>query len=204
MNFYAHLVAASWQSEDFEFALGAMLPDFANMAGFRLAPNQPDSVARGIEFHHHSDKAFHRLPSFRNHERWTLQHLLAAGLRRGPARGVAHVGVELCLDGALLGQADALYLRALACATTASLRWRAPEEAEVFATLIARLREIGVPQGYADPSVVSQRLVRIFGPRPLLAFQDQERALLDRAMPLVHRRVGEDSRAIMQSLQRAL
>ena len=32
LNFYAHLVAASWQNDDLKFFLGSMLPDFANMA----------------------------------------------------------------------------------------------------------------------------------------------------------------------------
>ena len=181
-----------------------MLPDFWNMASFKLAPDQPEAIARGIKFHHHSDKAFHGLSGFRDHERWTLEHLLSAGVRRGPARGVAHVGVELCLDGALIGQADDLYLAALDFAQNASLRFREQEQSTAFEMLIARLREVGVPHGYNDPSIVSQRLVRIFSPRRLLALDKSDEALLNQEMPKVHRRVSEGSEDIMQSLRLAL
>lgn len=204
MNFYAHLVAASWQSEDPAFALGAMLPDFANMASFRLQPEQPESTAEGVAFHHHSDKAFHSLALFREQEKWTLQHLLDAGLRRGPARGVAHVGVELCLDGALIGQADTLYLAALEAALVAPLTWESPSDGDSFRRLIARLREIGVPHGYRDPDVVSRRLVQIFAPRPLLALQEEEAPVLERAMPAVHDRVNGVSGRVMSSLRSKL
>ncbi len=204
LNFYAHLVAASWQTSDAEFALGAMLPDFANMASFRLAEEQPGELGKGVAFHHSSDKAFHGLRNFRGLEKWTLAHLLEIGLRRGPARGVAHVGVELCLDGALIGQADQVYLDALACAAEAPLRWSNDADAAAFGVLIGRLQEIGVPHGYRDPSVVSQRLVRIFAPRPLLALDEGEPALLQEAMPTVHGRVCDDAEEVMLALRQAL
>ncbi len=197
-------MAASWQSDDSEFALGAMLPDFANMASARLAPDQPTSIGEGVAFHHHSDKAFHGLRGFRDLERWTLQHLLDTGLRRGPSRGVAHVGVELCLDGALIGQADQVYLGALACAAEAPLRWTRPEDASKFATLIRRLQEIGVPHGYRDPEVLSTRLIRIFAPRPLLALKDSETDLLQSAMPAVQDRVHNGAEPMMDALRQQL
>jgi hypothetical protein len=204
LNFYAHLVAASWQSENSEFALGSMLPDFASMASFRLQPDQVGTIAEGVAYHHHSDKAFHGLAAFREQERWTLEHLLSAGLRRGPARGVAHVGVELCLDGALIGRADALYLSALDAAQGAPLRWESPGDGDNFSRLITRLREIGVPHGYNDPSVVTKRLIQIFGPRPLLALQEEETPLLLDAMPAVHKRVADASEKVMSGLRAKL
>ncbi len=197
-------MAASWQSEDLDFALGAMLPDFGNMASFRLKAEQPESIAKGVAFHHHSDKIFHGLKSFREHERWTLKHLLAIGLRRGPARGVAHVGVELCLDGALIGQADDLYLGVLDAALDAPLRWDSPTQSEAFSSLITRLREIGVPHGYSDPSIVSKRLIQIFGTRPLLALNEEEMPLLEDAMPAVHKRVADSSETVMSGLRAGL
>ena len=209
MNFYAHLVAASWHSRDANFALGAMLPDFATMAGLRLASlrlpaGQPASIAEGVRFHQQCDRAFHALGAFHRHQRLTLQHMLSAGLRRGPARGVAHVGVELCLDGALIGAADALYLRALKRAEQQELSWQDPSEAQRFERLMARLREIGVPRGYQDPDLVTQRLLRILGPRPLLTLADNEPALLLDAMPAVHKRVCADAPAIMDALRIAV
>jgi hypothetical protein len=181
-----------------------MLPDFASMAGFRLAPGQPEPISQGIAFHHHSDKAFHGLKSFRDLESWTLQQLTEAGFRRGPARGVAHVGVELCLDGSLIGQADAMYLSALESATSSVLQWKKPEDASAFDRLVARLLEIGTPRGYQDPSVVCRRLVQILGPRPLLALDERETPLLHEAMPAVHKRVEDNSALIMSSLRSEL
>ena len=178
-----------------------MLPDFANMASLRPIAKQKGPVGEGVEFHHQSDKVFHRLQEFRDLERWTLQHLLDCGLRRGPSRGVAHVGVELCLDGALIGHADQAYLGALACAADAPLHWPSSEDAASFTTLIERLREIGVPHGYADPEVVCDRLQRIFAPRPLLALNDSDAAILSAAMPAVHDRVTQASKAIMSALR---
>lgn len=204
MNFYAHLVAASWHKCDSDFALGTMLPDFASMAGLRLGPEQPAPIAQGVHFHHECDRVFHALEGFRNHERWTLQHMRSAGLRRGPARGVAHVGVELCLDGALVGEADALYLRALEAADKVEISWRVPTEAERFSRLITRLRQVGVPCGYQDPVVVTQRLLRILTPRPLLALTDDEATLLRSAMPAVHERVCADASSIMGALRAAI
>jgi hypothetical protein len=204
LNYYAHLVAASWQNDDLEFGLGAMLPDFANMAKLRPIAEQRGSVGGGVEFHHHSDKVFHRLEGFRDLERWTLKHLLDRGLRRGPSRGVAHVGVELCLDGALVGRADQAYLGALACAADAHMQWSAPEHAGSFATLIERLSEIGIPHGYGDPEVLCYRLGRIFEPRPLLALNEADTAILSEAMPGIQARVHGASDSIMAALREGI
>ena len=84
VNFYAHMVSASWQRRDASFALGAMLPDFATMLGIRL-PDQPSGELRdGIEFHHHSDKLFHGLDDFRREEQHAFRYWRERGLRRGP------------------------------------------------------------------------------------------------------------------------
>lgn len=181
-----------------------MLPDFASMAGFRLAKEQPESLAQGIAFHHHADKHFHGLDSFRDLESWTLQKLTELGFRRGPARGIAHVGVELCLDGSLIGQADEMYLNALECAKSSEMKWKKTEGAAAFDRLIGRLREIGTPRGYQDPSVVSRRLVQILGPRRLLALDERETPLLLQTMPAVHQRVEDNSERIMSSLRSML
>ena len=174
------------------------------MAGFRLAKEQPEPLTQGIAFHHLSDKHFHGLQTFRDLESWTLQRLTELGFRRGPARGIAHVGVELCLDGSLIGQADAMYLRALNCAKSSEMNWKKAEDAAAFDRLLGRLREIGTPRGYQDPSVVSRRLVQILGPRPLLALDERERPLLQETMPGVHQRVEDNSALIMSTLRSKL
>lgn len=206
MNFYAHLVTASWRSSDPVFGLGAMLPDFATMARVRLPEVAPGGLAHGIAFHHAGDREFHRLRLFREQESWTLEHLLERGLRRGPAKGVAHVGVELSLDGALVAVSDAheLYLGAIAAAGEADIDWGDQESASRFGTLVSRLAELGVPSGYADPQVVADRLIRIMEPRSLLRLSDEEAPILRESMPAVHKRVDKASARIMSELRSAL
>ncbi len=183
-----------------------MLPDFASMIGVRLPGQKHERLSSGIEFHHRSDKIFHQLSGFREHEQWTLQHMLEAGLRRGPARGVAHVGVELSLDGALVGDrtADALYLRAIELALSDPPSFSERADAARFEGLATRLHALGLPTGYRDQQTVAERLIRILQPRPLLRLQAHEEALLLTAVGPMHDRVAADAAEIMSSLARAL
>lgn len=183
-----------------------MLPDFASMAGLRLPNVGSGAVAEGIEFHHTSDRAFHRLRRFRDHESWTLKLMLESGLRRGPSRGVAHVGVELSLDGALVAspEAHSLYESALVAARELSLPWDHSEHASRFTTMIKRLSSFGVPDGYRDPGIVAERLVRIMKPRPLLRLTEEEAPLLHGAVPRMHRRVELEATEMMAELRTQL
>tara|TARA_R110002096_G_scaffold435826_2_gene663503 strand:- start:16142 stop:16705 length:564 start_codon:yes stop_codon:yes gene_type:complete len=184
-----------------------MLPDFAGMAGIRLPKAVASgALADGIAFHHESDRVFHRLRRFREQESWTLTHMLERGLRRGPARGIAHVGVELSIDGALVTSNDshALYLGAVNAARTLDLPWESAESEVRFRKLASRLFEFGIPKGYADPQVVADRLVRIMQPRPLLRLTEDEAPILHDAMPSVHLRVGEETAAIMMDMRAQL
>lgn len=202
MNFYAHLVAASWRSGDPAFALGAMLPDFATMANVQLPPVCPGALADGIAFHHHSDKIFHEHPHFRSLESWTFRTMREGGLRRGPAKGVAHVGVELSLDGALVTSSDAhqLYEAAIVEAQSKRIPWQSGESETRFSTLIERLFELGVPMDYSDPKIVAERLVRIMKPRPLLRLSDAEIPILYDVIGSVHKKVGINAQALMLSM----
>ena len=180
-----------------------MLPDFASMAGLRLPAVSDGALGEGVAFHHQSDRVFHRLRGFREQESWTLLHMLESGLRRGPARGVAHVGVELSLDGALVADRDAhaLYLSAVETAREVSIAWSNAHEQERFAALIERLSEFGVPSGYRDPSIVADRLVRIMKPRPLLRLTETETSLLHAAVPSMHLRVELEAESLMLELR---
>lgn len=199
MNFYAHLVTASWHSDDPAFALGAMLPDFATMANVRLPALGPGALADGVAFHHHSDKIFHEHPRFRSLESWTFRTMRDGGLRRGPARGVAHVGVELSLDGALVTSSEAhqLYEAAIAEAQNHRLRWESGESEARFTTLIERLIQIGVPMDYSKPTIVAERLVRIMKPRPLLRLSETDIPILYDVIGEVHKKVGSCAQALM-------
>lgn len=63
MNFIGHAQVALWTSSSPAFVLGAMLPDFASMAGTRLAARLHSSdepeLAAGVSLHHLTDEVFH-------------------------------------------------------------------------------------------------------------------------------------------------
>lgn len=169
VNFFGHAAIASWASAESGVALGAMLPDFENMAGARVASAEDAAVTAGIELHHATDAAFHRLPAATALMRELDERLAAKGCARGPRRAASHIGTELLLDGVLTGEARyrEAYTRALAL--DAAIAWREPEGGPRFARLLERLRAYGVPEDLRRPEAVTQRLARILAPRPLLA-----------------------------------
>jgi len=105
VNFAAHAAVAARCSPDVDLRLGAVLPDISAILGVRLRrPN--DALDGGIATHYATDSAFHASGWFTNQMKICSTRLQAAGVGRGPARAAAHVGVELLLDGAVLGADD--------------------------------------------------------------------------------------------------
>lgn len=176
MNYLAHAWVATWYSAERHFVLGSMLPDFASMIRARVGEVRHPQLRAGIELHHQSDAAFHRAPAFLQLCRAGRSDLAARGLRRGPARGAAHVGVEMLLDGTLPREEGlrGCYDEALCAAVRLDLSWSPPAGAERFAQLHPRLRRIGVPESYADPERVAERLARALERRPRLALTARE------------------------------
>lgn len=169
VNFFGHAAVASWSSSEAGTALGAMLPDFETMSRVRLASTEDAAVSTGIALHHATDAAFHRLPAVLGLMRELDERLASHGCARGPRRAVAHIGVELLLDGILVGEPPyrAAYSRGLA--HDPALVWRDPADAPRFARLLDRLRSSGIPDDLRHPDAITQRLARILGGRPLLA-----------------------------------
>jgi hypothetical protein len=170
VNYFGHAAVASWRSRDGAIALGAMLPDFATMCGSRLAPADDGAVAEGIALHHATDGAFHHLPAVTGLMRELDARLEVLGCARGPRRAVAHIGIELLLDGVLVDDAGyrASYLAGIAADST-GVHWRDDTGSVRFAALVERLRSYGVPDDLRDATSITQRLQRILGHRPLLA-----------------------------------
>lgn len=167
MNYFGHAAVASWSTASPAARLGSMLPDFATMCRARLEPAQPDAeVAAGVALHHATDAAFHDLPAVVGLMRELDARLDKLGCARGPRRAVAHVGIELLLDGVLIDDAPArdAYLAGVACEVTVA--WAT--NAERFAMLQSRLRMYGVPEDLRSPASITERLSRVLGGRPLL------------------------------------
>ncbi len=167
MNYFGHALVASWRAASPPVVLGAMLPDFSSMCGAKLAVEQDPEIVAGLELHHATDAAFHDLPAVVGLMRELDARLAALGCARGPRRAVAHVGIELLLDGVLLdyaGGCDA-YLAGVACET--EVAWT-PDGASRFAMLRDRLRTYGLPEDLRSPASITERLARVLAPRPLL------------------------------------
>lgn len=182
MNFFAHACLALARRAESRFALGAMLPDWTRWVDSRIAGIDDPLLAAGARFHHAVDDAFHASPTFTVWQREAHERLRGLGLARGPARGAAHVGVELLLDGVLAEDPrwDRGYLAALDAGpdAVACVRWRDPGAPTRLARVIARLREHGVPREYADPAVAADRIARTLAHRPHLRVPDAHRPAL--------------------------
>lgn len=187
MNFYGHAVFAAATHHDSAFVLGAMLPDFISILGARPPRLALGPLARGVAFHHRTDAVFHDSATFRRLQAQAACHLSAHGVRRGPTRAVAHVGIELLIDAALAGRepdatrtrsavANDWYLAALELGASphAALAWQPPDEPENFMRLCQRLRHAGVERFRVDAEQAMVDLARILARRPRLALSEQE------------------------------
>lgn len=205
MNFYAHAVVAEARRTDADFVLGSMLPDLAAMAGLRVAGADSTELRQGIRLHHESDERFHACAVFGALTRDGARDLQALGLRRGPARGAAHVGIELLLDGWLVGErppTDAYRSaidRAAVCSDT--VQWRTPPTKE-WRRLCARITTAEATDGYKDPAEVARRTARALARRPRLALAEQEFGPLETWLRTVRARVAHHGPALLEAAER--
>lgn len=184
MNFYGHNAIACERDARPAFVLGSMLPDFTGMCGARLARVEHPEVQRGIELHHATDRAFHGAPTFVKLCSEGTAILSDEGLRRGSARAVAHVGVELLLDGMLSRRVDLLdaFHRALDVAASAAvcdaLVWSQTSGTTRWQYFLQRLQEAPVPEGYRDPDFVADRVRNALSRRPRLALNERDASVV--------------------------
>jgi hypothetical protein len=170
VNLYGHAVVAGWIDTDPRFVLGAMLPDLGKLAGHRRLVAEDPSAIAGVAWHHRTDDAFHGSAVFTSLCRAAHDELEADGLPRGAALAVAHVALELLIDGELLADAQgrATYLGALASDPRAIALVDAAALGNVRAVM-ARMHRFGLPLSYREPHTVARRVVAILASRPRLA-----------------------------------
>lgn len=203
VNFFGHAAVASWTSQRPGVLLGAMLPDFAGMCGGRVEGVDEDVVC-GVAIHHATDRIFHQLPVVTALMRELDARLDERRCARGPRRAVAHIGVELLLDGALTREPvyRAAYLAGLE--HDAVLRWREPDEAPRFAILLERLRTRGVPDDLRRPEAITARVHRILAHRPLLAPSSDDLGAIGDALAGFQPRVEVAAETIVRAMRAAL
>ncbi len=204
MNFFGHAAVASWASAVPGVVIGAMLPDFATMCGGRIASADEESVTTGIAMHHASDAVFHQLPVVTALMRELDGQLAGRTCARGPRRAVAHIGVELLLDGMLIAEPAyrAAYLGGLTHDPV--LQWRGPDEAARFAVLLDRLRARGVPDDLRSPEAITTRVHRILAHRPLLAPSPDDLRAIHGALVAFQPRIEVAAATIVRAMRAAL
>jgi hypothetical protein len=204
VNFFGHAAAARLVDDDPGFLLGAMAPDLLKMCGAIAGAATSPKVAAGRAHHFEVDGWFHASPVFTGLAAWAAGALGEAGVARGGARGAAHVGIELLLDGVLAGDgpARAAYARSLEGAEEARAPFLFADEPsrERWRMLVVRLRGGGIPEGYRDPDFVAARIVGALSRRPRLALGAGDAAALRAFLPSLARRVAEDAHALCGGL----
>jgi hypothetical protein len=201
MNFFghaalaaSHFAALSPPLPSAELALlcaGSMLPDFVGMLRMGRPVVLDERVARGVSFHHRTDHVFHDLESFKQLSRDAFAWLSAQQVPRGPARAVAHIGVEMLLDEVLSDDDSACdaYRAALRTPLEGTLSFVAPSDSERLATLRAMLLERAATRLEPSPQQVAERIRRSLAGRPRLATdaaaQPRLSSWVERTRPLV-------------------
>lgn len=179
VNFFGHAWLAVERRPDAGFVLGAMLPDLAAMAGVRIERVADGAAAAGLRFHHEADAAFHRAAGFRALSTAATRALSGAGVSRGPARAIAHVGIELLLDGWLAKERGVpeAYLAALGTAPVlapAIVLRPARSPARLLAVCERVAAAPVADAAWCEPEPLALRLARILAPHPRLALAARE------------------------------
>ena len=213
MNFFGHTVISSGHRADSAFVFGSMLPDFVSMA--RSRPRRVDDpvVAAGVQHHLRTDDVFHAAPAFLAHCEGIRAELEARGVNWGAARAVGHVGTELILDGALLGQRpearahyDAAMREALHYATrgerAGAIVWR--DGGERFDRLLSRLDDSPLPDAYREPAHVAAILERILRPRERLRLAESEVAAVTAVLEARAAAIADDAPGIVAHVEAGL
>lgn len=204
VNFFGHAAVASWRVGRGGLPLGAMLPDFSTMCGSRIVGAADADVASGIALHHQTDAVFHQLPAATALMRELDQRLERGGCARGPRRAVAHIGVELLIDGVLLDKEEYRDAYILGLEYDADLTWRHEGDDLRFAALLARLRAHGVPYDLRKPEAITSRLQRVLMNRPLLAPSHSDLATITIALCEHKPRVEVAADAVLRGVRAGL
>ena len=215
MNFFGHALIAQ-RSEvargpvRAEFVLGSMLPDFATMLRTRSPRATLDPLRAGLAFHHATDDAFHGSASFLEFSGQASRFLSGRGLSRGSARAVAHVGVELLLDGAFAQEnaANEAYLYAVECALTervaSHIHWQTEAEQARFQHLCHSLKRRGAFITDTPAELVAERLRTILADRPRLAMDDAGQSVVREWIVIARPMIVSGAALLLREVQQRL
>lgn len=174
------------------------------MSGARVTGTSDLEVAAGIDLHHATDAVFHQLAPVTALMRELDQRLERGGCARGPRRAVAHIGVELLIDGVLLDVADYRDAYILGLEYEAPLTYRDEGDDVRLDALMTRLRAYGVPEDLRRPEAIMQRLARMLAHRPLLAPSPQDLSVIAIALVEHKPRIEIATDTVMRALRAGL
>lgn len=210
MNFFSHAALARAESDAPPFVLGAMLPDFAGMIRARPPSSEHLEIRAGIAFHHRTDDAFHACGAFRALCGTAFTELQRAGVARGSARAVAHIGIELLLDGVLAEERAArrAYETAVAAGADTALGgfviWETAEQRSRFAHLCGVLVERGALAHDTRTELVVTRLVRALSGRPRLELDGSAEPHVRDWIERAREQVRREAPAMLRDVRAAL
>ena len=204
VNYFGHAAVASWRGATPGTILGAMLPDFSTMSGARVVSTSDAAVQAGIDLHHATDAAFHVLPAVTGLMRELDDLLAGRNCARGPRRAVAHIGIELLLDGVLTETAAYRDAYLAGIGHDAEIAWREPDDDRRMATLLERLRGHGVPTDLEQPESITFRLSRMLAHRPLLAPSPDDLRAISASLFEIQPRVRVATETVLRGLRARL
>ncbi|MFT5354915.1 MAG: acyl carrier protein phosphodiesterase [Polyangiales bacterium] len=210
MNFFGHTVIGQELDSSPSFLFGTMLPDFVSMSGARFESVADDAPARrellvGIEVHHATDAVFHSTPHFLRYCSALTVALEKAGVRRGTAMAVGHIGAELLLDRWLLHFVDSTpYMDAIAYGKDHSGFVQVTKGAGPrLGGLMERLLEYKL-SGYQSIEVIRTRLERALCERPRLSVEASAAQPIEECLTSFDEAIREDASEWRESINTAL
>lgn len=189
-----------------------MLPDFLAMIGVRVIGANglvvsDRSMALGVRFHHVTDEVFHDAHTTRALMRSAFAELIGGGLPRGPARGLAHVAVEMLIDAGMARApgARAGYLSALESFDEDAVRLSGDFEQRRLTELVAALLERGIdPRTDVEPVVLLERLRRVFQRRPRLSWPRRSEASVLKWLSQAAQTIPDSNVPVFEEVKRGL
>lgn len=210
MNFFGHSVIAQELDSTPAFLFGTMLPDFVSMSAARfdsVSEQAPErhALVQGIEVHHATDAVFHSTPHFLRYCSDLTVALEKAGVRRGTAMAVGHIGAELLLDRWLLHFVDATpYLDAIAYGEENAAFVHVTKDAGPrLKGLMGRLLEYKL-SGYQSIEVIRMRLERALCQRPRLSVEPSAAAPIEECLSAFDEPIRRDADEWRESIHTAL
>jgi len=212
MNLSGHIIVAAtaWGQASAALHMASALPDIASIGGFRLTGSSDNAdVTVGIAAHHKTDRLFHGHRWFLDLNRDIRAELVGLGVGRGPARAVAHVGVELLLDGHLLAQSAGAQMNSTAFGVLHEIHSDVAslvvdKDQDQWLRYLNKFTDRRAPINLGDPAAVAERLWMILSRRPRLMLDSNHINVVTRSLQAVKPHIDATAEDLVDELAAGL